>query len=68
MRSFDFSPELNLLALLILHPSSHPLLLLPAKARVLTKAFGDTKAVLALAAVWPILMMMLLELILCETS
>ena len=67
-RLFDSSPERNPLTSLILHSSSHPLVLLPAKARALTKVFGDTKAVLALAAMWPVLMMMLLELILCEAS
>lgn len=66
MRSFDSSPERNPLTSLILHSPSHPLVLLPTKARALTEVFGDTKAVLALAAMWPVLMMtMLLERILC---
>lgn len=53
---------------LILHSSSHPLVLLPAKARTLTEVFRDTKAVLALAAMWPVMMRMLLVRILCEAS
>ena len=65
MGSFDSSSERNPLTSLILHSSSHPLVPLPAKARALTNVFGDTKAVLALAAMWPVLMMMLLERILC---
>ena len=68
MRSFDPSPNKSQTSL-ILHSSSHPLVLLPAKARTLTEVFRDTKAVMALAAMWPVLMMrMLLVRILCEAS
>ena len=50
---FDISSERNPLTSLILHSSSHPLVPLPAKARALINVFGDAKAVLALAAIWP---------------
>ncbi len=67
-RSFESSSQRNPSTSLILHSSQNLLVLLPAKARVLTNAFGETKAVLALAAMRPVLMMMLLQLILCEAS
>lgn len=66
--SFYSSLERNPSTSLVLRSPSHPLVLLPAKARALTEVFGDTKAVLALAAMWPVLVTMLLERIFCEAS